>query len=99
MYLIYRTNENKEVHVYLSASIAAMSSGFLFLQVYQWWPNSWHIGHSCFFDFFLLPPSTVDFILLFLLPLVDLRHGGCMKKPCVALGHMDLSGMHEIEPA
>jgi len=51
-----------------------MSSGFPFLQVYQWWPNSWHIGHSCFFDFFLLPPSTADFTLFFLLPPVDLRH-------------------------
>jgi hypothetical protein len=37
--------------------------------------------------FFLLPPA------------VALSNGGCMKKPWVGLGHMDLSGIKGTEPA
>jgi hypothetical protein len=51
-------------------------------------------------DFFLLLPSSkADFILFFILPpAVDLSNGGCMKKPWVGLGHMDLSGIKGIKP-
>jgi len=62
----------------------------------------WAIEHSCFFlvlapstsVFLVLPPSIADFIMFFLLPpAVDFSNGGCMKQPCVALDHTDLSGI------
>lgn len=87
--------------VYLSSSIATISSGFPLLHLYQWCPNSLHIGHLCLLlpvPLLLLPPSVADFILFLCLPAIDLSNGGCMKKPCVALGQQDLSGILGTEP-
>ena len=90
--------------VYLSRSIAAISFEFPLLHLYQWCPNSLHIGHLCLLlpvpllPLPPLPPSIADFILFLCLSAVDLSNGGCMKKPCVALGQQDLSGILGTEP-
>jgi len=90
--------------VYLSRSIAAISSGFPLLHLYQWCPNYLHIGHLCLLllvpllPLLPLPPSIADFIMFLCLPAVDLSNGGCMKKPCVTLSQQDLSGILGTEP-